>query len=59
MDLELDRQDLKPKHRETLNCSQTQFEHFSVKVQRAIRATGKAMFRDHGNYNRIYPPKSR
>ena len=57
MKLTLDREDLKPEHR-NINCSQTKFEHFTLQVQQAIREAGRAQFREYdgSNYNAIYPP---
>lgn len=58
MKLMLDREDLKPKHR-NINCSQTRFQHFIKDVQAAIVVVGKAQFREYdgSNYNAIYPPE--
>lgn len=58
MELLLDRSDLLMKHAD-IACSATKFEHFLVKVQKAILAVGKAKFETNGgtNYNVIYPPK--
>lgn len=57
MKLTLDREDLKPEHR-NINCSQTKFEYFTLQAQRAIREAGCAQFREYdgSNYNAIYPP---
>jgi hypothetical protein len=58
MRLTLDRDDLLPEFRD-INCSQTKFEHFSNKAQRAIFMVGKATFYEYdgSNYNVIYAPK--
>lgn len=58
MKLTLDRDDLRPEFRD-INCSQTKFEHFTDKTQRAIYMVGKATFYEHdgSNYNVIYAPK--
>jgi len=57
MKLTIDREDLKPEHKE-INCSQTKFHHFLLPVQQAIREAGKATFKEYdgSNYNVIYPP---
>lgn len=57
MELTLDREDLKPEF-QSINCSQTKFEHFAPQVQQTIREAGRAQFREHdgSNYNAIYPP---
>ena len=56
MKLIIDREDLKPEHKNT-NCSRTRFEHFKAEVQSAIIEVGKALFLeyDQSNYNAIYP----
>lgn len=57
MKLILDREDLKPEYRE-INCSRTEFQHFTAKTQRAIRQVGRATFieQNYSNYNAIFPP---
>lgn len=59
MKLLIDREDLKPEHKD-INCSQTRFQHFKENVQAAIIAVGKAQFREYdgSNYNAIYPTES-
>jgi serine/threonine-protein kinase RIO1 len=54
----LDRDDLRPEFRD-INYSQTRFEHFTDKAQRAIYMSGKATFYEYdlSNYNTIYAPK--
>jgi len=58
MKLTLDRNDLLPQHAE-IACSLTRFEHFTHQVQAAIKAVGRAQFREYDgrNYNAIYAPK--
>lgn len=56
MELLLDRSDLLMKHA-GIAGSATKFEHFMVKVQKAIMAIGKATFVTNGNYHIICPPK--
>ena len=57
MKLTLDRIDLRNEHKD-VNCSHTKFEHFKPEVQVAIRAVGRAQFREHdgSNYNAIHAP---
>jgi len=57
MRLTLDREDLKPEHA-GINCSHTKFEHFTEEAQAAIKAAGRAQFREYdgSNYNAIYAP---
>jgi hypothetical protein len=57
MNLTLDRLDLSQEHIH-IACSKTRFEHFSAEAQVAIKAVGRAQFRefDGSNYNAIYPP---
>ena len=57
MKLTLDREDLLPQFR-GIACSQTSFEHFCEQAQAAIRAVGRALFREYDgrNYNAIYSP---
>ncbi len=56
MKLILYRESLKPEF-QNINCSQTRFEHFTEEAQAAIRAVGRAQFREYdgSNYNAIYP----
>lgn len=55
--LELDRDDLKPEHKD-IACSLTEFKHFKPVVQLVLINIGDAMFYCNGrtNHNKIIAP---
>jgi hypothetical protein len=58
MEITLDRGDLRSEYK-NVNCSRTQFQHFSESAQQVIILNGYAVFREYdgSNYNRVYAPK--
>lgn len=56
MKLTIDREDLKPEHRD-VNCSLLKFDHFLPEVQNAVRVVGQATFREYsGNSYSVIRP---
>lgn len=58
MRLILDRDDLCPEHKDT-SCSKIKFWHFTSEAQKALKAVGRATFReyDQSNYNAVRLPE--